>query len=198
MHRLLSDIGRFFRWHWPHVLLAIPGAFVFTAAHELSHCAAVWLQGGVVTEFRWLPAGGDWGYMRYLFRAEQPYSTEVISLAPYACGLLLYVVAATLAMRTKPWPFWFASSLFIWFFVAPVADIANAASPYLLWNADNDFRDALGPVNLSILLILTALGVLLTAFGFMLQRRLYRERAISLPAYCVLAIVGALAILVAG
>ncbi len=49
---MIRDVVSFFRGHWPQILVGIPAAFGVTALHELAHCAAVWTQGGTVTDFR--------------------------------------------------------------------------------------------------------------------------------------------------
>ena len=67
MSALLKDMVSFFKGHWPHFILAVPGAVAFTALHELAHCVVVWVQGGSVTGSVWLPSGADWGHMRYSF-----------------------------------------------------------------------------------------------------------------------------------
>lgn len=61
MKDTVRDVVRFFKTHWPHVLLGIPGAIAITAVHELAHCAAVWVQGGTVTDFVFIPSGAQWG-----------------------------------------------------------------------------------------------------------------------------------------
>ena len=195
MNRVLQDIAQFFKGHWPHVVLAIPAAIAFTALHELAHCAAAWVQGGSVTEFVWLPSAAEWGHMRYSFPAGAHYSATAISLAPYVSWLFLCFLAVIISLRRSPWPFWAGSTIFVWLFIVPLADIANTAVPYVLWDSDNDFRSALGPTRPSILAGVVAFGLLSAGLGFILQKRLYRERAVGLAAYCVLASTGALMIL---
>ena len=81
-------------------------------------------------------------------------------------------------------------------FIAPLADIANAAVPYLLSDASNDFRQALGPMQPPFLIGAISVGVVALICGFLLNKRLYRERAVGLPAYGCLAAAAALAVLV--
>ena len=195
MHQLWQDIGRFFRGHWAHLLLAIPAVVGFTVVHELAHCAAVWIQGGQVTEFVWLPSPGEWGHMRYEFQRGVVYSARFISLAPYLCWLLLCLLSAGLSLKPRPWPFWFGSTLFVWCFIVPLADISNTALPYLTRAADNDFLRAFGEPTLPIATVVGIGTTVLVCLGFAIQRRLYRERAVGLAAYGVLAAAGAVGII---
>jgi len=184
------DILRFFKGHWPHVLLVVPGAIVVTAFHETAHCLAVWLQGGLVTSFEFIPSGEKWGEMRYEFPPGVAYSGALIATAPYLASFALCITTAILASGRRSWSYAIASILFVWLFIVPMADIANAAIPYVLHNADNDLRHAFGEVKpLAWAIGLTA-GMLLAAAGYWIQRRLYRERAIRLPAYAILAFAG--------
>ena len=195
MRQTWQDIVRFFKGHWLHLLLAIPAVVGFTVVHELAHCAAVWIQGGQVTEFVWLPSPGEWGHMRYEFQRGVVYSPQFISLAPYLCWLLLCLLTGALSLRPRPWPFWFASTLFVWCFIVPLADIANAALPYLVWTSDNDLLHAFGQPALSIAAVLGIGATVLVCLGFPIQRRLYRERAVGLGAYSLLAACGAVGII---
>lgn len=184
------DILRFFKGHWPHVLLVVPGAIVVTAFHEMAHCLAVWLQGGSVTSFECIPSGDKWGEMHYEFPQGAAYSGALIATAPYLASFALCVTTAILASRRRPWSYPIASTLFVWLFIVPAADIANAAIPYILRDADNDLRHAFGETNTSAWAIGLTAGMLLAAAGYQIQRRLYRERAIRLPAYAILAFAG--------
>lgn len=195
MKHVLQDIAAFFKGHWPHVIVAIPTAVAFTALHEVSHCVAVWMQGGTVTEFVWLPSGSEWGHMRYSFPSGVQYSATAVSLCPYVLWVSLCLFAGVLAFRQTPWPFWCASTIFVWLFIVPLADIANTAAPYLLWDADNDFQHAFGPSRPSFVATAVALGAVFATCGFLLNKRLYRDRAVGFPTYCVLAATATLAIL---
>lgn len=197
MNAVLKDIFRFFKGHWPHLVVAIPAAVAFTALHELAHCVAVWVQGGAVTEFVWLPSGAKWGYMRYSFPSDAEYSEAAISLCPYAFWIAFCLFAGVLSLKRSAWPFWRSSTIFVWLFIAPVADIANAAVPYLIYDTDNDLRSAFGPIQSQLVLPLVGLGVAIAIYGYLLNKRLYRNRSVGLPAYCALAAIGAL-ILVLG
>lgn len=190
MHRIIDQIKDFFRGHWPHLLLAIPLGIAFTALHELAHSVAAWLQGGTVTSFVWLPSSAGWGHMSCSFPAGARYSMRAIMLAPYALYLGMNLLAGVLSLRRSAWSFPVASTVFVWLFIAPVADIANTAIPYALWNTYNDFHRAFGPSRLLISSVLLVLGLSVAWYGYWLNRRLYRARAVGFPAYCILALAG--------
>jgi len=194
MKNIFQDILQFFKSHWPHFIVAIPAAIGITIVHEFAHCIGVWLQGGEVTNFVWLPSATEWGHMEYVFAANTKQNQVVISFAPYMFWILLALLAGILASRRKPWPFWCASTIFLWFFVAPLADIANAAIPYLLWNHDNDFFQAFGDMRPAFIAIAILFGLASATYGYLLNKRLYRDRAIGFPAYCLLATAAAIAI----
>ena len=187
MHPIAKDIIGFFTTHWPHLLLLIPAVLVFTIVHEFSHCVAAWVQGGTVTEFVWLPTGGVWGYMAYTFPPGYWYSPELIAVAPYVMWLGCCGLAGLLALKRDPYPFWISSSIFVWLFIGPVADIANAAFPYALLNANNDLRDAFGSCTWMVAFGIGLLALIVTGAGYWLQTRLYRDRRLGAVAYCTLA-----------
>ena len=186
---LRFELGVFFRWHWPHFLLAAPGTVLCTILHEGAHALAVTLQGGQVTTFVWLPSTERWGYIEYAFPDQYHFSGFAISVAPYCLWLLLMLMAGVLSLKTNPHLPWVSSTIFIWMFVVPLGDIANTALPYLLGSV-NDFTNAFGfPTSLEWALIVL-FGIASTAFGMMVQQRLYRERALSVPGYTLLAMAG--------
>jgi hypothetical protein len=189
LSHLRFELGGFFRSHWPHFLLAVPGALLCTILHEGAHALAVILQGGQVTKFVWLPSIERWGYIQYQFPDQYHYSTFVIAVAPYCLWLLLILLAGVLSLKTNPFMPWVSSTIFIWMFVVPLGDIANAAIPYLLGSL-NDFRDAFGfPTGLQWALIVL-FGIASAVFGMVMQRRLYRERALSVIGYTLMALAG--------
>ena len=197
MKQIFTEIVSFFKGHWPHMLIAIPGAILFTAVHELAHCAAAWGQGGIVTSFVWLPSGSEWGHMNYSFPSGREYSQTIISIAPYILWVCCCLLAGILALKRTAYPFWIASTIFVWLFIAPVADIANAAIPYILFNAKNDLSDALGPTNAGIMIAIIIIGATAATAGYPLSKRLYRDRTVGLPAYSILVTVATLCLVAA-
>ena len=177
-----------------HLLVAIPAAVLFTIFHELAHCTAVWLQGGTVTDFVWIPSGDEWGHMRYVFPKGVTYNQTLVSIAPYICEIVLIIIAGILSLKKKPWNFLCASTIFIWLFVVPIADTANAAIPYILHNANNDLKQAFGSVQSSFIFMGIIFGIVAIVYGFFLNKQLYRERALSLSAYSILVITATIAI----
>ncbi len=192
---MLKDIIFFFKSHWPHLIVAIPAAVAFTALHELAHCVAVWVQGGHVTNFVWLPTGTQWGYMQYSFPIGTEYSSTAISLSPYIFWIFFCLLAGILSLRRTNWSFWIASVIYVWLFIVPLADILNTTAPYLLKNANNDLQHAFGAVRSSYALIAVIVGIAIAIYGFLLNKRLYRDRSIGFSAYCVLTVVATLVIL---
>lgn len=192
---MIQDLVQFFKGHWPHLLLLIPGALGVTVLHELAHCTAVWAQGGIVTNFVWLPTAGRWGYMQYMFPDGIPYDAMAISLAPYAMWAGCCLMAGLLSLKRTPWPYWLASCIFFWLFIVPVGDIANAAVPYVLRNAANDFQHAFGGTGIWDVLPLGVFALVSVVFGFFLNRCLFRGRALRAATYGVLAFTGMLAFL---
>lgn len=185
---MMREIFSFLRRHWPHLLLAVPGALLVTVLHEAAHAAAAVAQGGRLLEFVWLPGGGHWGYVSYDFPASVYYSSFAISIAPYVLWLGFAALAMLLSLRRRKYAFWLASLIYFWLFVVPLADIANAAFPYLR-GQKNDFYSALGPPSIydEPLVGFTCLVVVIT--GYWLQRRLYREEGLGVAAYSVLSMV---------
>lgn len=182
---MLSEIFRFFRRHWLHLLLFPPGALLVTIIHESAHAAAVLAQGGTILEFVWLPTGERWGYVSYDPPALRGFSTFAVSIAPYLLWIFLAALAVLLSLRRRPYSFRVASSVYLWLFVIPLADVANAAFPYLD-GRPNDLLHAFGPPTWDALLGFLLLCVLALSVGHPLQRRLYRSQALRLRSYLVL------------
>src|SRR5215216_3393976 len=113
LSHLRFELGRFFRWHWPHFLLAAPGALLCTILHEGAHALAVTLQGGGVTKFVWLPSLERWGYIQYQFPPQDHFSSFAIAVAPYCLWLLLMLMAGVLSLKTNPRLPWASSASFI-------------------------------------------------------------------------------------
>ncbi|HEY1051751.1 MAG TPA: hypothetical protein VGE39_18395 [Prosthecobacter sp.] len=185
---MIREVLCFLRRHWPHLLLAVPGALLVTVLHEAAHAAVAMLQGGTLLEFVWLPGGGHWGYVSYDFPAGVPYSSFVISIAPYVLWLGFAALAMLLSLRRRKYAYWQASILYLWLFVVPLADIANAAFPYLR-GQHNDFHSAFGPPSVYDEPLVGLACVMAITIGYWLQRRLYREEGLGLAAYLVLSTV---------
>lgn len=188
--RLLNEILRFFKSHWPHIALAIPGALVVTAYHELAHCIAVWIQKGSIISFTCIPSAGKWGEVKYEFPSGLSYNSELIALAPYIASCALIALAWFMSSRSRPWTFAVASTVFVWLFIVPAADIANAAIPYVIWDLDNDLRHAFGSAGLFEVAAAVAMAFGVVCVGYPIQKRLYRDLALHPSAYGILAAVG--------
>ncbi len=188
---VFKEIWDFFKRHWLHFLLAPPGAILCTALHEAAHALAVLLQGGRVLEFAWMPGGGRWGYIRFLFPPGGGQSREAVSIAPYVLWLSMMLLTALLAWRwPQPRPS-IAATLFIWCFVVPLGDIANTALPYWLgW--ENDFTAAFGVASLWSRSGIILFGAAATISGRWVEQRLYGAKSISWAAYMLLALSGLL------
>ncbi|MBN8418141.1 MAG: M50 family metallopeptidase [Verrucomicrobia bacterium] len=184
---MLREIWAFIRRHWLHVLLVPPGALLVTVLHESAHAFAVWVQGGTILEFVWLPTTERWGYVSYDPPVLRGFSTFFVSIAPYLLWLFLAAVAAALSLRRRPYGFAVSSSLYFWLFVVPLADVANAAFPYLDGRS-NDFLHAFGPPSWTIFEEIALLSVLALIIGHPVQRRLYRTLALRLRSYLVLSL----------
>lgn len=134
MKGVVKEVLQFFRGHWPHVSIGVPGLVAFTILHELAHCVAVWLQGGTVTEFVWLPSAGEWGHMRYDMSLDVPISSKIVSLSPYIFEVgSVFSCLGILTMRQAAWSFPVAVAMFCWLYIAPVGDLLNAVLPVLVF-----------------------------------------------------------------
>lgn len=183
---LAHEVFGFLKAHWIHALLAIPLAIGFTIVHEAAHAVAVLIQGGTVLELVWVPRGNQWGHIQYEFPPGSRYSAFFISVAPYLFWTLCAVVCMTVALVRGPaLSFRLASTIFVWLYVAPLADIANAAFPYLA-GSENDFMSAFGPANNLITVLIPFEAAVTVGVGFYVHRRLYRGAALSLGAYLIL------------
>jgi hypothetical protein len=187
MNVIWRELLSFFKSHWPHLLIALPAAFLITIIHESAHAAAVVLQGGELLEFSPWPSEGEWGHVEFKFASGSNFSPAAIALAPYAVCLAACALAWLLAMRRKAYPVWLASLIFIWLYVAPLGEIANAAVPYL-GGESNDLTEPFGPPTAGKWLGVIALIGVSSVLGFPLQRRLYGVRALSGQAYMILCV----------
>lgn len=193
---LIQELTTFFRRHWIHLVLGIPGVVAVTVVHELAHAVAVWAQGGTVTEFAWWPAGGHWGHVRYRFPEGAGASRTAVALAPYGLWINLWLLAGLLSLRRTQWSIAAAASIYIWLFVVPCGDIANALVPWLLSDTDTDFRQAFGPALPQYHAAGLGFGIVAILVGFLLQRGLYRVEALGVAPYGLLAGVAVLATVV--
>ncbi len=181
--------------HWWHLLLLVPGALLVTILHEAAHALLVLIQGGTVHEFRFLPGVGFWGYVQYSFPVGEVYSSFAISIAPYVMWLVFCLLATGLCVARR-FRFGLASLIYIWLFVVPLADIANAAFPWLLHHKDNDFFSAFGePVAMQAWSVLLVVIGVAYGWGYWTQSRLYAQKRLPWPAYSIL-FVGALVAIV--
>ncbi len=181
---LIVEILRFCKRQWFVLPAVIPALVLFTLFHEAAHAAAVVLQGGRIVEFVWLPTGGLWGHIRYHF-SDENYSATTIAAAPYVMWLAASTFAAVLSLSRRKFPFVLASFIFVWLYVAPAADIANTAFPYVL-GSRNDFFSVFGKPSPALTATLVVCCMVYVAAGFFVQRRLYRQDALSGRAYLAL------------
>jgi len=191
--RTVAELWRFAKGHWHVPLLLPPMLIVFTILHEAAHALAVLLQGGRVTEFVWLPSRGEWGHIRYTFPNGVSWDHRLIALAPYLLALAAIALALLLCLRRRPWPHTIASMIFAWLYLAPLAELANVAGPWLL-GKPNDLAAVIPHPRAAHTAILVTAAFVAVALGWPLQRRLYRDHALSTPAYLLAVLLFALVI----
>jgi hypothetical protein len=192
---IAREIGAFL---WLHKLeLLIAPVFAFTAAtflHELGHAVFVWLQGGVVYELTFLPGQDDLGHVKYALPRDG--LDWLVAAGPTILwtGSMLSS-AALIALFSGSVGRLFTRNAYAWLFVVPLGDIAWHAIPWML-GGQNDLTSALGPADdLDAAAMLCAMFGFF-ALGFAVMKRGYGSKALSLPAYTLLASLafGALAI----
>ncbi len=178
----LAEVLLFCKRHRVHALLLPLAAIGITALHESAHALAAIVQGGQILELVVWPGDGEWGHVQYRFPPGVAYSSTAISLAPYVmwAGLMALVMLASL--RGRPWPFWVASTLFVWGFAVAYGDIAYA---WLGWlsGAPNDLGRTFGAAGPEMAAALAAVSLVVAVLGYFVQRRLYGGRALS-PLAC--------------
>ncbi|MHC4248855.1 MAG: hypothetical protein ACYS9X_06980 [Planctomycetota bacterium] len=180
-----QQCAAFVRSHWVHLLLVPPMAIGVTVVHEFAHAVAVWGQGGSVTEFAYLPAPGEWGHIQYRFQPGAMYSSFAVSVSPYVLWVAIAGAALLTSFLKARWPVWAGSTLFVWCYVVPLADVGNTAVGWLAGSM-NDFGSAFGPAG-PLGFLATGLAVVIAIVtGYPLQKRLYERRALVLPAYGLL------------
>jgi len=189
----IKEIGGFCGRQWYMLPVAAAAVILFTVLHEVAHAAAVIVQGGQVTEFVWLPQGGRWGHIRFIF-SHDDYSAFAIAVAPYCMWLAVSLGAAVLSLRPKGWPFFAASWIFVWLYTGPLGDIGYAAFGWLK-GSPNDFHNAFGAPGHTAVVFVVVGTLAAIALGYFVQRRLYGASALSRKAYILLA--GAVPVLLA-
>ena len=184
---VLSEIRLFVRAHLWHLLLLAPGLLLATLVHEAAHAVAVIGQGGQVRQFTWIPSLQEWGSVSYQFPNGAAHSEFVISITPYLVALGLAGLATLVSFRRRAWSYRMASVWYIWTFLVPLAEIANATLAWLA-GADNDLLEAFGQPTLPAFIAVGCVVLGCLFWGGWLQRRLYREHALGLAAYAVLSL----------
>lgn len=180
-----SEIAAFLKRHWIQWVLLVPGALAVTVVHEAAHAVAVIASGGEVTQFVVIPGGREWGHVAYRFPSGVVPPSRWIALAPYLLWTFLGLWTWAFSLRRRPFSRFTAATFWIWWFVVPFADVANAAFPYLA-GGDNDFRTAFGAPGVVAWLGIGLAGLGVCLGGYPIQRRLFREDALSAAAYTVL------------
>jgi hypothetical protein len=183
--KALKEVLHFLKTHWLHILLVAPAALIVTILHESAHAAVVLAQGGSITEFVWLPTAANWGHINYAFPKNSTYSSTAISVAPYLLWTTCCLSAIVVAIANRRLSFCMSSTIFIWLFLVPLADIANAAIPYLLGDK-NDFLFAFGKPNSLMLALIASAAGLAAITGFYLQKRLYQKESLGILGYSIL------------
>jgi hypothetical protein len=193
---VLAEAGEFLRRHLRLVPLLLLMPLAGTVVHESAHAGAAMLQGARITRMEvapWQTGGRHWGRVYYDFGAQEHACPACTSLAPYVLWALVNAAVAAVALlrppRTREW-----SALFVVGYALTPLDLAqHVASWWLLGSTTNDLHDAFGPPSALPLAILLAWGVAVAVAGWSVQRRVYVERALSAPAYALLALMTAAA-----
>lgn len=191
-----AEIWAFLKRHWIQGILLVPGALAVTVVHEAAHAAAVVASGGTVTQFVVIPGGREWGHVAYRFPLGVVPPSRWIAFAPYLLWVFMSLLALVLSRRTRPFSRSIAAILWIWLYVVPLADVANAAFPYLA-GGDNDFRTAFGAPGLLAWIGIGLFGLWACLAGYPIQRRLYRDDSLSEGAYGVLVVTAVLLLIAA-
>jgi hypothetical protein len=180
-------VGRFVQAHLWHLLLLAPGLLLATLLHEAVHAVVVIGQGGQILDFVWIPSLPEWGHVGYRFPAGAVHSEFAISIAPYLVALGLGGLATAASFRKRPWSYRAASGWYVWAFLVPLAEIANAVFAWLA-GAGNDLLAAFGPRTPGEFIAVGCVVLACLIWGGWLQRRLYRERALGFTAYVILSL----------
>jgi hypothetical protein len=108
-------------------LLAYPLYQVIgTLRHELSHALVAWLEGATITEFKFIPTQGYWGYVRW----SGP--TDWLTLAaPYFVDLLTFVIFFWLCTSIKFHRHWLWLNAVIIGMLSPLVNTAYNYSGFI-------------------------------------------------------------------
>lgn len=195
----MSTLRHFLQRHWLHwLLLPVLAVTLYTGLHEAAHAFAVWIQGGHIETFRWLPNNESLGMVAYYFPRQTHYSERFIALAPYLMWLGLAGTVFLISFWLRSPHFYLYSSLFLWLYLAPLADIALAASGYAFFGMANDLYHAWGAPGLLGQLTVVALGLTVVFLSYGVHQRLYGETALPLSAFLSLASMFVVALLAWG
>ena len=190
--RVVRESAVFLWTHLPHLLLApVMAVTAVTFFHELAHCVAVWVQGGTVTEFVFLPGDQRLGHMSYDVPPGALFVEELVSAAPYAMWGSLAALTALVAAFRPRLPLAVSSTLFVWGYVVPLLDVANAVGGWVSFGSLGGDISALAggpPTLLDAIAFFFLLNVVFVATWFV-QRGLYgKERALSPWAYLLVSV----------
>lgn len=189
-----TELYRWARRHWIHLLISPVVFLLFTVIHECAHVLAAAAQGGTITDFSVLPSGENLGYMSYEFPEGSYASHELVSIAPYALWSLCMFAVLLLSLRRSGFSFPLASAFFLWGFIGAWGDIGLAGVSWLN-GSGGDWGHVLGESSELDVLALGVAWVIVGGLGYGVQRRLYREGALSKTSYGVVALAGSLALL---
>ncbi|MFT5583027.1 MAG: hypothetical protein ACI9VR_000604 [Cognaticolwellia sp.] len=171
-----TQLGRFLRSHWWHLLLAVPMAVVVTAVHELAHAAAAKAFGAEIGHIWVLPGHGTWGHMSYTLADPNPSAHFWVSLAPGLLGLMVGLIGLVLSLRS--WRPWAGSLLFVWGIVVPLLEPMYALVHWLM-GAENDGFGAFGTPSWIGAACTLAYGGIVVFLGWEAHGSLYGERALT-------------------
>ncbi len=180
---------RFLLGHWLHfILLGIFGVVGITSLHELAHAVAVWLQGGEVLEFVVLGDEEAWGHVRYQFPEGVAYSSRLISLAPAIAALAALTLGWLLALVGPRKDGHIARAVFFWLCLMPVGELGFMGLGYFTVGARCDLLYAFGPISWPLRMAGLALGCVVVALLYALQRRLFDELRLDQGAFALLGV----------
>lgn len=184
---MLQEIKTFLFRNWWHLILFIPGAYAITFLHELAHAIPVWLQGGEVVEFVWYGGNTEyWGHISYTFPENIEYNSFIISIAPYTLAFMIFVITFLVSLNVKSINYIFASCVFIWLIVVPLAEIAYALFPYNLYGKKNDLMYAFGEPTFTVSIFTFGLTVIGVLFAYIAHKKLFHPKVLSFKSFIFL------------